>query len=178
MDTENAGCSYIQAHSNPTCSHTQERKKKKNQSGCGNPRSSTSGVPPTQLVLQGVPVLQTQKHQHAKLIPNTVHQDKEPRVHASDTSGAPSAGGADCPSNFPNLQLAPGLSSPGRQACGSRKSKETNWELQATGQTSELPCEGCNWCSGYNPIQHVQGVAVPTPLSPSRGPQQPEGLAS
>lgn len=129
MDTENAGTILIyRLPSNPT-SHTQERKKKSEIQAVQIPRSSTSGVPPTQLVLQGVPVLPNTKTSACQADSKHCAPRQGANVHASDTSGAPQQVEVTVP-QVPSLQLAP-RAVPRTPGLWQQGETGTDWNCQA-----------------------------------------------
>ena len=90
---------YIQAlPTTPPPTHKSIKKKSEIQA-VQNPRSSTSAVPPTQLVLQGVPVLPNTKASACQADSKHCVPRQGTHVHASDTSRAPQQVGGDCPSS-------------------------------------------------------------------------------
>lgn len=161
MDTENAGTIFTNRLPTPTPPPTHRKGKKSEIQAVQNPRSSTSGVPPTQMVLQGVPVLPNIKASACQADSKQCTRTRNPRAHLRHRRG-PSAGKGVTVPQVPSLQLIPRVvpTTPGLWQQG-----ETGTDVTAgqPRQTSELSCDAYSWCSGYNPPTDVYTECGCTP---------------
>lgn len=148
---------YTGSPPQPHLPHTEQEKNKKSRL-CRTLGAAPQGCPLPKWCSKESLFYQTQRHQHAKLIPNSapglgIH------VHASDTGGVP---------QVPSLQLIPRVvpTTPGLWQQGETGTDGTAGQPR---QTSELPCDAYSWCSGYNPPTDVYTECGCTPR-----PQQPQ----